>query len=496
MNFTQEALDYATSKDPAAVFIAGTLSESLAFVDGLPEVFRAYALAELGLTLREDSCTSSEDSCSKSSSIVEDGSDSDSSHDEDNDPDIPMEGPPKMCSPRRYTPGPPVEESHWFVRFLAPNVRDNCLDETHRTGLEFRSLFSVPFAVFEVLVHRTVSRGWYDPCRRNSAGRLCSDVRLLILGALHKGAQNASFQSNQSSSNISKAVHRIFTHVWRRQMAASRDEFISMPDSRESLDFITSDYEKLLLPGCAGSMDIVHRGWDRCPAAETTLFEGKEGYPSIAFEVIVSHRRYIMYVSLGYPGARNDKQIVKVDEFPVSLHRGSHWLRSQVWFCSKQNGHVVTFRGHWLVVDGGYLRWPSLICPVSNDPNKDVTKLGKHLETVRKDVECTFGSLKKRFKCLKAWSELASMEDLENEFVTCCILHNMLLEYDGYLDSSYEPDISSAGRGDGLWQNQQDKDISGATASEDEAVTNADEGGWMERIIALAENLRVKRSPS
>jgi hypothetical protein len=79
-------------------------------------------------------------------------------------------------------------------------------------------------------------------------------------------------------------------------------------------------------------MDVVHRGWDQCPSELTPIFKEKEGYATIAFQVIVSHQKKIVHGSLGYPGARNDKQIVKVDSFPKMLHDGSHWLRTQVWF--------------------------------------------------------------------------------------------------------------------------------------------------------------------
>ena len=143
---------------------------------------------------------------------------------------------------------------------------------------------------------------------------------------------------------------------------------------------------------------MVHRGWDKCPSEFTTLFKGKEGLPTMEIQVIVTHRKKVLHMSIGYPGARNDKHIVKVDSAPKSLHSGSHWLRSRKWYSKKNDGSVVQHRGYWLLVDGGYLRWPSLICTILYNTSKKGRKLAKHLESVRKDVECCFGSLKKRFK--------------------------------------------------------------------------------------------------
>ena len=99
-----------------------------------------------------------------------------------------------------------------------------------------------------------------------------------------------------------------------------------MPENEDDLETVATDFDKHGLPGCCGSMDVVHRGWDKCPSEFTPLFKGKECFPTVAFQVIVTHTKKVLHVSLGYPGAWNDKQIVKVDSAPKSLHSGSHLL--------------------------------------------------------------------------------------------------------------------------------------------------------------------------
>lgn len=51
---------------------------------------------------------------------------------------------------------------------------------------------------------------------------------------------------------------------------------------------------------------------------------------------------------------------------------------------------------------------------------------------MRKDVEDVFGILKKRFRLLCNAIELHSKDQIDNVFFTSCILHNILLSYDGY----------------------------------------------------------------
>lgn len=53
------------------------------------------------------------------------------------------------------------------------------------------------------------------------------------------------------------------------------------------------------------------------------------------------------------------------------------------------------------------------------------------LESVRKDVECTIGIVKIRNQILMKPCEFHSLALMTDIFAMCCILHNMLLCYDG-----------------------------------------------------------------
>jgi Plant transposon protein len=52
-------------------------------------------------------------------------------------------------------------------------------------------------------------------------------------------------------------------------------------------------------------------------------------------------------------------------------------------------------------------------------------------KSMRKDVECTFGILKGRFRILKTGIRLKSFQVVDDIWFTCCALHNYLLEADG-----------------------------------------------------------------
>jgi len=65
------------------------------------------------------------------------------------------------------------------------------------------------------------------------------------------------------------------------------------------------------------------------------------------------------------------------------------------------------------------------------------------IAATRKDIECVFGILKQRFELLKNWTKVRKQAHIDHAFVTCCIIHNMFLAYDGYLEP--DKDIAPVG---------------------------------------------------
>ena len=59
------------------------------------------------------------------------------------------------------------------------------------------------------------------------------------------------------------------------------------------------------------------------------------------------------------------------------------------------------------------------------------TRWSQWLESMRKDVECTFGIMKGRWRILKSGIRLHGVDIADEIWLTCCSLHNMLLEEDG-----------------------------------------------------------------
>jgi hypothetical protein len=88
--------------------------------------------------------------------------------------------------------------------------------------------------------------------------------------------------------------------------------------------------------------------------------------------------------------------------------------------------------GFYFLSDGGYPKVKYLICPFKwPEVGTDRKKWSSHLESTRKDIERTFGSIKQRFGCLVNPITLQEAHRLEQMFNGCCVLHNIILDYNG-----------------------------------------------------------------
>jgi hypothetical protein len=124
-------------------------------------------------------------------------------------------------------------------------------------------------------------------------------------------------------------------------------------------------YEKIGLPGCAGSADCVHLFWDKCPAPLVSQCRGKEKFPSVVFqEVVASHTKRVMSVSqLHYGTNNNDKTIARHDAAMRRIQTNSDTLKMTTFSYFRSDGSVGEAKGYYYIVDGGYNTWVELIAP-------------------------------------------------------------------------------------------------------------------------------------
>lgn len=70
-------------------------------------------------------------------------------------------------------------------------------------------------------------------------------------------------------------------------MHKHRDRYIYLDDTLA--ERILREYEVLGFPGCIGAGDVVHIPWGRCPAQLASWMTGKEGFPTLAYQMVSDH---------------------------------------------------------------------------------------------------------------------------------------------------------------------------------------------------------------
>jgi hypothetical protein len=352
---------------------------------------------------------------------------------------------------RFRVPHPDLTQTIWYTLINDPNV----WDPRTNAGKNFRRRFRVPFPLFnDVIVPACKSKNVFS----NKQSWISVEFKVLLcLRILGRGvcADDITELTGIGESTVNQIFHRFCTCF----VSELYEKYVSFP-SGQDLQRVMADYSRLGLDGAVGSMDCTHLHWDKCPESKKHLCTGKEGFPSLAFLTVADHNRCFRYVSRYFHGALNDIQIIHQDSICKHLRQGM--LVNNKFKLYDEEGIERVCSGAYLITDGG-------MCKVINNPclrstsclilhclifqeavfinplhlsvNRQEIMWSEWLESVRKDVECSYGLVKARFRFLKNPINYHSSLLIENAFKVCCMLHNMIRTYDGIDVFAWEADV-------------------------------------------------------
>ena len=171
------------------------------------------------------------------------------------------------------------------------------------------------------------------------------------------------------------------------------------------------------------------------------MHKGKEGFPSLVWLVATNHQKLIRHVSEAAPGARNDKTLSRFDALLVRM-REEGLYANETFILLDKDGNPVRHKGLWIVVDAGFHRWRFMQPPCNWEAAPMAARRAERLESVRKDIEDTYGIVKQRFRILRvpmlfqdrSEDKAHASSKCHNVFKVCSMLHNMLLRHDGLAD--------------------------------------------------------------
>jgi hypothetical protein len=152
------------------------------------------------------------------------------------------------------------------------------------------------------------------------------------------------------------------------------------------------------------------------------------------FEVVASHTKKILSVLGVQYWTDNNKTISRSHSAILRIRKEGNIIKESMFQYYKEDGLVTEEKdGYFYIVDGGYNIWIELIAPFKHESKCLIGHAwSKQIKLVQKDVECVFGILKKCFMILKHPICLLRLETIEHVFLSCAVLHNMLIDYDGH----------------------------------------------------------------
>ncbi|CBJ30444.1 transposon protein, putative, Pong sub-class [Ectocarpus siliculosus] len=276
-----------------------------------------------------------------------------SQEEEDTAPDLTRPRLSRTQRQRKY-----VERCAW-----ARMLEDKDLEESNsRTSKQFRLDFRVPCAFFLRLVALVKSKNWFATAGCDAAGRQSHPVEHKVLAWLTILGRGNCFASIYQMSWMSAATVQAMFHMFCKHFAREMyDEHIYLPSEQNGeLDHVMKQYDRLGFSGAMGSMDVTHIVWNKCPYNLPRSYTGKEGVPTIGYQVTVNHAGRASAVTEGFTGSTNDKTIVCWDA-AVEKIRTDKQYTEKTFDVYNEDGTTTTLKGCYLLVDNGYHKWQILM---------------------------------------------------------------------------------------------------------------------------------------
>ena len=210
---------------------------------------------------------------------------------------LPIETPPAYIE-RAPQEKADYRATDWWTMFrrlegdLGDHNNDLCRD-----GQRFRKRFRLPFSEFHSLYQTVLDEEWFGVEKQSKRK---PPLFMKMMGTFRLLGRNLVYDDITEISKIKEETMRVFfgdfVHTFSRKFY---DAWMRQPQTREDIRANESVYSSNGLSGCCNSFDGFHVCWDRCPAAWNSEFYGKEGCPTVMYQLVVNHSTWINSITPG-----------------------------------------------------------------------------------------------------------------------------------------------------------------------------------------------------
>jgi len=207
---------------------------------------------------------------------------------------------------------------------------------------------------------------------------------------------------------------------------------IHMPFPTKDMFYqIAHDFEILWnFPNCIGCIDGKHIRI-KCPKKTGSMFYNYKNYFSVHLQGVCDAKYKFITVDIGAYGKQSDSGVFTESNIYNYLETNSFNVPP-----NRPLPNTNIPMPFVLLGDQGYPLKEYLMrpypCTTNLDPEKEI--FNYRLSRARRMIECTFGILVSKWRCLK--TELQVNEDHVDTLVKCiCLLHNIIIDQEGIDDT-------------------------------------------------------------
>ena len=170
-------------------------------------------------------------------------------------------------------------------------------------------------------------------------------LQILARGNVFADIYHMSFMSMQ----VAAVTFHSFTEYFAKEMY---DEHIYLPTGDYQTK-VMGEYERVGFTGAVGSTDVTHVRYGMCPYNQLRAYTGKEGEPTVGFQVTVDHTKRALAVTSGFTGSTNDKTIIRYDSAVTRIRKDATYTERKFKVYGA-DGTSYELKGCYLIVDNGY----------------------------------------------------------------------------------------------------------------------------------------------
>ncbi|XP_039337474.1 protein ANTAGONIST OF LIKE HETEROCHROMATIN PROTEIN 1-like [Mauremys reevesii] len=204
---------------------------------------------------------------------------------------------------------------------------------------------------------------------------------------------------------------------------------------------VIAGFERMGFPNCAGAIDGSHVSI-ACPPQGAHEYLNRKGYYSIVMQALMDHRGRFMNVNVGCTGKVHNARV---------FHHSGVYIHGQARTLFPPNDIDINGVTVPTVIlgDPAYPLLPWLMKPYPDVKDPGKKRFNYIVSKCRMVVECAFGRLKSRWRCLQTRLDVSVINAVRIT-VACCALHN-LCEARG---EPFSPEWTSDSKGTQNWYPQ------------------------------------------